>query len=73
MNFGYLGASWGNQANNGRQSAQAWGTAYGQNRQQQNQYNLAHRGFQVQKMQDANSQRDKMLQFGVGALAGLIR
>jgi hypothetical protein len=72
-NFGYLGASWGNKANQGSQNYQAWGNAYGQNRQAQNQYNLANRGFNIQKNLDANSQRDQMLRFGVGALTGLLK
>jgi hypothetical protein len=72
-NFGYLGASWGNAANTQRQNSQAWANQYSQNRQQQNQYNLSRRQFGVQKTMDANARNNKMLQFGVNALAGLMQ
>lgn len=72
-NFGYLGASLNNQAAQGFQNAQGWGANYARNRQASNQYKLARRGFEVQKGMDAQGQRDKMLGFGVNALAGLMR
>jgi hypothetical protein len=72
-NFGYLGASFNNKAQQGFQNSQAWGNNYAQNRQANNQYKLARRGFGVQKGMDAQNQRDKMLGFGVNALAGLMR
>jgi hypothetical protein len=72
-NFGYLGASFNNKAQQGFQNSQAWGNNYAQNRQANNQYKMARRGFEVQKGMDAQNQRDKTLQFGVNALAGLMR
>jgi hypothetical protein len=72
-NFGYLGASFNNKAQQGFQNSQAWGNNYAQNRQASNQYKMARRGLDVQKGMDAQNQRDKMLGFGVNALAGLMR
>lgn len=73
QNFGYLGASGANKAQQGFQNQQGWSNAYSQNRQANNQYSLARRGFQMQKTMDTQNQKDKMLQFGVNALAGLMR
>lgn len=73
QNFGYLGASGANKAQQGFQNQQGWSNAYSQNRQANNQYSLARRGLQVQKTMDTQNQKDKMLQFGVNALAGLMR
>lgn len=73
QNFGYLGAAGSNKAQQGFQNQQGWSNAYSQNRQGNNQYNFARRGFQVQKSMDSQNQKDKMLQFGVNALAGLMR
>lgn len=73
MNYGYLGAAWGNQAQQGYQNNQGWANSAAQNRQANNQYDLSRRSFNLQKFQDSQGQRDKMLQFGVGALSGLMR
>jgi len=72
-NFGYLGTSWGNAANNQRQNSQGWANQSAQSRQQQQQYNLSRRQFGMQKTLDANDRNNKMFQFGVGALAGLMK
>ena len=72
-NFGYLGSAWGNAANAQRQNSQAWAGQYAQNRQQQNQFNLSQRQFDMQKMANANDRNNKMFQFGVNALSGLMR
>ena len=72
-NYGYLGAAWGNAANQNRQSAQGWSNFTAQNRQQQGQYGLARRAFGAQKSMDAQSQRDRGLQFSLNALVGLMR
>jgi hypothetical protein len=72
-NYGYLGAAWGNAANQNRQSAQGWSNLTAQNRQQQGQYGLARRTFGAQKAMDAQSQRDRGMQFSLNALVGLMR
>lgn len=72
-NYGYLGAAWGNAANQGRQSAQDWSAYTTQKRQQQGQYGMARRTFNAQKAMDAQSQRDRGLKFSLTALAGLMR
>lgn len=72
-NYGYLGASLNNKAQQGFQNSQAWGNNYAQNRQANNQYKTARRGLEVQKGMDAQGRRDKTLGFGVNALAGLMR
>lgn len=72
-NFGYLGASGANKAQQGFQNQQGWANAHAQARQASNQYRLGRRGFDVQRSLDAQGQRDKMLGFGVNALAGLMR
>ena len=73
MNFGYLGASRNNAAQQGFQNSQGWANNYAQNRQANSQYNLGRRGLKIQQTMDTQNQRDKMFQFGVGALAGLMK
>jgi len=72
-NYGYLGASWGNAANQNRQNAQGWSAYTAGNRQQQGQYGMAKRTFGAQKAMDTQSQRDRGMQFSLNALAGLMR
>lgn len=73
MNFGYLGAAYGNKAQQGFQNQQGWASNYAQNRQANNQYQLGRRGFELQRTMDNQANKDKYLQFGVGALAGLMK
>lgn len=73
QNFGYLGAALGNQAAQNFKNQQGWSSNQAQARQASSQYRLGRRGFEVQRGMDAQGQRDKMLGFGVNALAGLMR
>lgn len=71
--YGYLGASWANQAKQNRASDQSnaqfwqqWAPDRNRYIQQTNQYN-------AQRSMRAGDQRSQAMRFGLNALAGLMR
>lgn len=73
MNYGYLGASWANQAGQGQRNAQNQAQAWGQWAPQQANLQGQARQFEAQRAQNREGRRTKAFQFGINALTGLMR
>lgn len=73
MNYGYMGASWGALADLNRSAAknaqQQWATYA----PQRSAMNVRRRQMDVQRGVNAMQQKDRTMQFGLNALAGLAR
>lgn len=73
MNYGYLGASLLNKANASQKDSQGMAQMWGQYAPQRSQQELQRRQFQVQQATSRMGQTDRMRNFGITALAGLMR
>jgi hypothetical protein len=72
-NYAYMGAAWGNQAGRNRQQSQNQARAWQQFAPQRNQQTMGRAQLGSQQAMAADNQRSRYTQFGVGALAGLMR
>lgn len=73
QSYAYLGANLANQANQRRQQSQGMAQMYGRYAPQQSQLNVQGRQFRYQQAQNALANQDRMRNFGITALAGLMR
>lgn len=73
MNYGYLGASWGNQANANRANATNQAQYQQKFLPQRQQQAFGRTQFRQQQGLNRIGQRDRMFGFGINALTGLMQ
>lgn len=73
MNYGYLGASWANQANANRKNATNQSQFQSQFLPQRQQQAFGRYQFRQQQGLNKIGERDKMFGFGINALTGLMK
>lgn len=73
MNYAQMGAAWGNQAASNRRQSQNQARMWGQYAPQRNQQVMGRLNLNNQQIMAGQNQRDRTFQFGVNALAGLMR
>lgn len=71
--YGYLGASLAAAAGRNRQNSQALGQLWQGYAPQRSQQDIQQRQFRYQKATNRMGQKDRMTNFGLTALAGLMR